>query len=304
MKKWVLIVVGVLFFAVLLLYVLIPSTLTVARIGGLRCRSVSAWRFVSDEARWGAWWPDGAARRDFYIQRLSYHVVHIGIRDPRGELSSTLSLLPVGSQDSSLLQWNAQLHCGWSPVDRIRQYLRASRLKDVMDRVLLQASVFSEKRENLYGVDIRVGTLPDTLLIATRMEMMGVPTTKDIYAQLDKLSHYAAEKHSRPTNYPMANFSPDESRPGVYKLLTAIPVDARLEGGGDLFFMRLIPWKYLIGDVKGGPAAVAVAFSGMETYIRDYQITVMATPFQMLVTDRRQEPDSTRWVTRIYYPIF
>ncbi|HVU94899.1 MAG TPA: GyrI-like domain-containing protein [Puia sp.] len=304
MKKWVFVVAGVLLVAVVLIDVFIPSTLTVSRVELLKCRAVAAWPFLSEGSRWEGWWPDSATRKDFHIQRLSYHVVHIGIRDPRGELSSQLRLLPVGIQDSTLLQWETQLHCGWSPLDRIRQYRRAAGLKNVMDRVLAKAGSFLSKKENLYGVGIKIEMLPDTLLIATRMEKNGLPTTEDIYAQIAKLSRYVSAMHSKATNHPMVNIAPEEGHPGRYKLLAAVPVDTRLENKGDLFFMRLIPWRYLACEVKGGPGTVDMAFRSMDKFIRDYQLTVMAIPFQMLVTDRRAEPDSTRWVTRIYYPIF
>jgi len=67
--------------------------------------------------------------------------------------------------------------------------------------------------------------------------------------------------------------------------------------------MRLVPGKYLTTEVTGGPGSVAAALSGLKDYIRDYQRTIMAIPFQSLVTDRMQVTDTTRWVTRIYYPI-
>jgi hypothetical protein len=85
--------------------------------------------------------------------------------------------------------------------------------------------------------------------------------------------------------------------------MVAIPVGSRMMSEGDFLFSRLVPGKFLFTEVKGGPAAVDRALSGIKDYIRDYQRTVMAVPFQSLVTDRMQEPDSTRWVTRIYYPV-
>jgi hypothetical protein len=304
MKKWVFVVAGVLLVTVVLIEVFIPSSLTVSRIEPLRCRAASVWPFLSDEARWGGWWPDSVSRADFHIQRLSYQAVDISIRRGVQEFDSRLTLFSLGNQDSSVMQWVTQLHCGWDPIDRVRQYFRATRLKEDMDRVLALASLFAEKKENLYGLDIRVGTLRDTLLITTRMEKMGMPTNEDIYAQTGKLWNYISEMHCHPTNSPMVNIATDTGRPGRYKMMVAMPVDCRLEDRGGLFFKRLIPGKYLIGEVRGGAGSVDRAFKNMDAYIRDYQLTVMAIPFQMLVTDRRQEPDSARWVTRIYYPIF
>jgi hypothetical protein len=41
----------------------------------------------------------------------------------------------------------------------------------------------------------------------------------------------------------------------------------------------------------------------MNNYISDYGRTIVAIPFASLITDRRLEPDSAKWVTRIYWPL-
>ena len=303
MKKWILVFFGVLAAAVLLIEIFIPPTLTITRVVPARCRAEAAFPFLSDEARWKRWWPDSVVRGDFHIQRLAYLSMDIAIRDGQQVLGSRMSLLPMGNQDSLLLHWETQIHCGWSPVDRLRQYRRAGRLAEVMDGILGQAGEFLGKKENLYGVPIGEGSTRDTLLIATRVEKTGLPTNEDIYAQMGRLLRYIGEAHTQQAGYPMVNFTPIEDRPGAYRLMVAIPVASRMESKGDLVFMRLIPGKYLITEVTGGPGTVAMALAGLKDYIRDYQRTVMAIPFQSLVTDRMQVTDTTRWVTRIYYPV-
>jgi len=303
MKKWILLSICVLAAGILCVEVFIPSTLTISRVVPMQCRAVAAFPFLSDEGRWERWWPDSRLRKDFHIQRLSYQSVDIAIRDGQELLDSRMNLLPVGIQDSSLLHWETQLHCGWSPVDRIKQYQQAGRLTERMDGILGQASAFLGKKENLYGVRIGEGSTRDTLLIAVRTEKMGLPTNEDIYVQIGRLMRYITETHTQQAGYPMVNFSAIEDRPGAYRLMVAIPVAGRMESRGDLVFMRLVPGKYLTTEVTGGPGSVAAALSGLKDYIRDYQRTIMAIPFQSLVTDRMQVTDTTRWVTRIYYPI-
>jgi hypothetical protein len=38
--------------------------------------------------------------------------------------------------------------------------------------------------------------------------------------------------------------------------------------------------------------------------MQDYGKSVVAIPFQYLVTDRLAEKDSSKWVTKIYQPIY
>jgi len=90
---------------------------------------------------------------------------------------------------------------------------------------------------------------------------------------------------------------------GTGTVSLAIPVSGVIGGKGDISFTRLVPGRYLITDVKGGPATVDRALGALKDYIRDHQRTVMAIPFQSLITNRMQEPDSSKWVTKIYYPV-
>ena len=73
---------------------------------------------------------------------------------------------------------------------------------------------------------------------------------------------------------------------------------------GGIFSRKLVRGHYLETDVHGGSGAVNSALDRMNNYISDYGRTVMAIPFFSLMTDRSKEPDTTKWVTRIYYPIY
>jgi hypothetical protein len=59
----------------------------------------------------------------------------------------------------------------------------------------------------------------------------------------------------------------------------------------------------LRAEVKGGNATVEEALHQMKIFISDYQKTAMAIPFESLVTDRSKEPDTSKWITRIYTPV-
>ena len=303
MKKWIIGSFCVLAAMVLFIELFIPSTLVVSSVEMTRCKAAAAFPFLSDEGQWKRWWPDSSQRAGFHIQRLSYQAVDIGIRNGGQTLDSKMNLLPAGSPDSSYLHWETQIHCGWSPADRVSNYFRARGLKREMDGILGQAGLFLDKSENVYGIRIWEGSTRDTLLIGIRAVQVGIPTDQDIYAKVTRLKQYVAEMHSRQTGDPMVNVLPMEDRRGTYRLMVALPVGNRIEGKADVEFMRLIPGKYLITEVRGGPGTVDKALSALKDYIRDYQRTVMAIPFQVMVTDRMQVADSAQWVTRIYYPV-
>ena len=303
MKKWMLLSLSMVVISCFCVDFFIPSSISVSRLVPARCKAVAAFPFLSDEMKWGVWWPGRLSRAAFHVRQLSYQSVGITIGRGRDALDSRLNLLSVGGQDSLLLDWETQLHSGWNPIDRVRTFRQARQLSGQLDEILLAASSFLGKRENLYGIPIGEGSTTDTLLIASRAIKTGPPANEDIYALVSKLGRYVREMGSRQTGYPMVNVMPSVDKPGDFQMMVAMPVANVLPGKGDIFFMRLIPGRYLITEVTGGATTVDRALSGLRDYIRDHERTVMAIPFQSLVTDRMSEPDSARWVTRIYYPV-
>ena len=252
----------------------------------------------------------------FRLTRLSYGFVDVRIGDAGGAdgfgagradgrgYESRLSIIPLGSLDSIYLRWECSVPAGMNPVRRVRQYLAAREIGRNMSELLGRLSAFLGKEENVYGVEIREGSTTDSSLVATKSVFPGYPSTDDIYGLLHKVRDYLEQGGAKQTGYPMMNVTPLNTKKDSFRVMVAIPVDKRLPGKGDIYFMRLIPGRYLIGDVKGGKYAVDRALNGFREYILDHQRTVMAIPFESLITDRSRETDSSRWETRIYYPIF
>ena len=66
---------------------------------------------------------------------------------------------------------------------------------------------------------------------------------------------------------------------------------------------RVVTEKVLATHIKGGTYKIYHALGQMQTYLNDYHLFSPAIPFQSLVTNRLSEPDSSKWITNIYYPL-
>ena len=90
-----------------------------------------------------------------------------------------------------------------------------------------------------------------------------------------------------------------------YQIMVAIPINKSLKSEGDIFIRRMLyNGNLLMTEVRGGRNTINNALVQLTNYVRDHQYTSPAIPYESPVTDRIAEPDTTRWVTRIYYPIF
>jgi hypothetical protein len=292
-------------------YVFIPSHLAVVSIVPMKCNVNSAGRVLNDTAAWSRWWPSGQAR--YRVARRLRRGAEVVIDDGDGRAadegsgddhdSSLLSVFPLVRDDSSYLQWQLNLDGGAGPIGRIGRYREARKLKDEMGIILDSLRSYLEVESHIYGMDISEGTTKDSFLVMTGGKAEMFPNTATIYGEVGKLKTYLADHNGRVTGYPMVNVSPSEG--GGYELRVALPTDKLFpEVGGKVYGRRLIKGKYLEADVRGGDTSVLLALQRMKEYIEDHGRTVMAIPFQSLVTDRSKEGDTSRWVTRLYYPIY
>jgi hypothetical protein len=127
------------------------------------------------------------------------------------------------------------------------------------------------------------------------------PSTGDIYSLVKKLQRFILLHHGLVTGSPMVNIM---EKGGKFELRVAIPTNQPVSENDSITNRTLPGNKFLEAEVKGGDATVNEAMAQMNNYISDYHRTVMGIPFLSLETDRSAEPDSTKWMTRICYPIF
>ena len=315
MKRWITWLLTVLLLLTAAVYIIIPGTLVISEITVIACPKNAAGRMLLDESKWRQWWPSHlsndtslpALENTFHYNGRSYRImqmftdrVNILITSHSGSYNSAFYLLPYNN-NSVTLHWECRFATAYNPLKRIRQYREATYIKDNMASVFNSLKAFLEKTENVYGFPIHEIISKDSTLIATRHVTKAYPSTREIYDMVDTMKRYIAEHGAIETNYPMLRVT--QLNDSSYQTMIAISTSKRLAGNGFIFFQRFVPWKTLAGTVKGGVHTVEQAFDQMNIFVEDHQRTSMAVPFQSLVTDRRTEPDTLKWVTIIYQPV-
>jgi hypothetical protein len=154
----------------------------------------------------------------------------------------------------------------------------------------------------VYGYAIQRTSVTDTLLVATKSILPAYPTTPDVYRLLNTLNNYIGSQGAKQTGAPIMNTTRLDDH--QFQLMVAIPTNRPLPGNKDIFFRKMVAGAFMAADVKGGDYSVVHALQQMQLYFDDYKRTAMAIPFAALITDRIREPDTSRWVTRIYAPVY
>jgi hypothetical protein len=117
------------------------------------------------------------------------------------------------------------------------------------------------------------------------------------------LRKYIAQNNAIEKNSPMLNVLKFDS--SHYEAMTAIPVDRALTPTNEFAPKFLLKGGNILEvQVQGGPTTIENGLKELENYRSDYRFTSPAIPYQLLVTDRMKEADTTKWITRLYYPVF
>jgi hypothetical protein len=283
MKKWLLIF-GTTVIAVGLYFILFFPT-TLSRTTMAHRGLAGAGRAFQHVTQWDAWWPkrEGCS---YQVKGVYYNEVRLDLSCAgKGRINGAIKLAPLNG-DSVLVVWEGSGPGRWAAE---------------VDTILGSFKAYVEDAKRLYGADFIRTMSNDSTLVTMTSFTAAYPSVGEVYARIDTLRSFAASHGAMAIDSPWLNVAKIED--GQFKWTVAIPVNKWIEKKGRVIPRRFVPYKNLEGEVRGGVFTVERAMEQMQLFKFDYNIQIMGLPFQCLMTDRRLEPDTTKWVTKVCAPI-
>jgi hypothetical protein len=313
MRKLLLFLGGLIILSLVFVYAFIPEKLTISSASSFNANREGVYRFLINDSNWKKWWPGTTSESnkeafvlrykgyDFQIEQIFYDVIQLKLRDNKDSFGCLLKVVPY-SIDSIGVELSSELNIGSNPFSRISGYFRAKKIKHAVDEIVFSLQKYTSDLKNIYGISITKEKVQYQHLISAKQSFSHYPTTEDVYAIVGKLRNYINKWVAKELFSPMLNIKRTDST--IYIAQVGIPVDKELPEEDNITSKWMMKGgNILAGDVRGGTKQIDEATKQFEIYIRDYQRSIIAIPFQMLITDRTKEPDSTKWITRIYYPV-
>lgn len=310
MKWLVIILAGLIVSSVAFVYLIIPDTIQLTEIIKVYGNEKAGNRTLMNESEWKKWWTSYSLNKSnqslfrynnykYKLRNKDFEGAEMEITKDKRVHSSILRILPLKS-DSSIIEWRLTIKNSSNPVSRIANYMEARRIKENMKEILKSLISFLENTGKVYGLKIENQTVRDTLLISTKTFTKDYPSMQSIYKSIESLRTFIESMKAKETNYPMLHV---EKTPNGYTTMVALPVNKQLESKGQYVFKRMVPGNILVAQVQGGVLRVQEASEQMENFVKDYEFISPAIPFEALITDRIKEKDTSKWITRIYYPV-
>jgi hypothetical protein len=289
-------------------YFFIPNTITIKKQLPVSTPASAFERAFFNLQTWRRWWPGDTANQQlsyngnrYSIREQKHHSLVVTVSNQDDSLRSELVFIPLQS-DSIVVTWLGAVNTGLQPFARWQKRNWARETAADMEVLLQKMQFYFANKKQLYGLTISETAVVDSNLISTAVRLHHYPTPNDIYTLVDKLQAHIQKNSGRQTGLPMLNITANAD--SSYLARVALPVDQKLPDAGDIQYRWMLGGgNILVTEVKGGPYRIEQAFTEMQKYLEDHRRLAPAIPFQSLVTDRRAEPDTAKWVTRLYWPV-
>jgi hypothetical protein len=291
-------------------FLFIPSSITVSGYKIINVPSSSAGRLFERGADFKKWWPGEIINNsNFSYQNIDYkiknsNILGITISAEIGELVfvGTITSIPI-NKDSSAFQLQYQpIATSLNPIKRIQYYFKALIIKKQLTSIITSLKDYAANTKNIYGLDIYATKVEDSSLISVKRAFDNYPNIKDIDGLINQLKQFATNNGGIIKNYPMLNIHINDDK--KYEAMVAIPLLRDIAVKGDVTIKKMILGNILQAKITGGNAAINNGLNTLKDYAKDYGKVSPAIPFQLMITDRNKEPDTTKWVTLVKYPIF
>jgi hypothetical protein len=287
-------------------YIFIPSKIKIKAAAEGSMNFIAASRHLTNTDTWNKWWP---GPKEFYYNRAGFRLDKIKLNTFELEmfyktdsLKNLVQLVPLADNNSGFT-WECELESSKNPFTRWMQYFNARGIKKIVNALTDSLRNYMDKPENVYGFSVKEIKVTDSVLISTRSTFDHYPDEKEVDNMIQLLRKYISSQKAVEKNYPMLNVHFNGTN--KYETMVAIATERLLPAIGN-FSPKLVlkGGNVLEAEFTGGPAGIKKAFEEFENYRLENGFSSPAIPYQLLITDRLKENDTTKWITKIYYPVF
>lgn len=307
MKKWILVVCFFMLVLAVSFYILIPTQNFNNQIT-VNCTESAIIRKIADQKKW-LWWPGNKINDSIYsfkdynykIEKILLNGINTTVFNDKDSVKGFLQLTYYGN-DSTQFQWIAEYFFSANPFKRFVQYFQFKKVINNVAFLLADIKKYFDKPENIYGMKIVKQKVTESSMISLKNTFQHYPSTQEIYKMIELLKEYIQKEGGKESNFPMLHVQKED--PMIYETMVAIPTKSDLPSSGKFLLKKMVLGNILMAEVKGGIYTVIKMEDELTNYVNDYKKLSPAIPFQSLVTDRLLETDTTKWITKLYYPIF
>lgn len=296
-RKWLIGISLIILATIISIIVFIPKTIRLHQTTFIRVNQRAFFRTITDKTKWVEWWPG----KQFTLLNQREYSTTVSMKNGNDTLLTEMTYVPW-STDSVLISWEGTSNASTGIWSKLENYNRISNYRTDMKLALVKLDSFYASEENIYSMKINKQHVVDSTLIATSQIAYSYPGIPLLDLMIRRLKEYAVVHQTSVTGFPMLNIMTKDSV--HYLVRVALPVGNKLKDSANIMYRAMLGGgNILITEVHGGQYSINKAFTEMENYISDHKRIAPAIPFQSLVTDRSLVEDTSKWITKVFFPV-
>lgn len=291
---------------VLLILLIIPFKRQKKYEVKVACATDAVTRLMANTKEWHKWWPgrmlsDSSyelANNNYQIQTVLLNGFYAVSEDKKTAIE--VQFIPDLDNHTKFTVFATQVYSS-NPLKRIQQ-LFSNSVQQSGKKMMLTIEAFFNSTQNVYGFNIEKTKVQLLNWMSAKKIFTQEPSTTEVYTVIEGLNNYILSQSGQVIGEPIMHIRMLDNN--QFELMTALPVTQPVKPSEQYSIKQMVPGFMLIGQVKGGPSTVKAAAASLENYVRDYRKQSPAIPFQTLITDRRNEADTIKWITQLNFPVF
>lgn len=307
MKKGLYLVIGMLL-VLFALPLLIPRIQEKTISLPVACPPNAIGRFITSAEKWESWWPGKRISGDsiWQIEEKQFRITQRLLNGFQAmsedqTVAIDLQFHPAVSNES-IFTIRTTYALPFHPVYRLWALFIKSKAEAISEALQKSCHAFFSQPLKVYGIDIRKGKVKYFSWISTKEKFDHSPSAEELYRTIEALTSFVDDNKGKILDKPIMHVYQETNE--SFELMVAVPTDRDLPSKGRFQLKNMILGSLLQAEVEGGPASVGRAINELENYVKDHRLVSPAIPFETLITDRRKETDTTKWVSIVNYPIF
>lgn len=239
---------------------------------------------------------------NYTITKILFNGFHLIISKKNDSLQGIVYFESIKEPSKSILYFSTIEKQNNGLLERYKSANRIKKFENAISVFMNTIEEYFNSQQKIYGFDVKMERTTDFNLLVYKQELKQEPTVQEIYKAVEKIDTYIKSKNGEIKNPPMLNIF--EDAPQVYYVMVAIPTKKAITGTSEIVYKQLVEGNILTAEIKGGPFTIKQAEKEMRNYVQDNKKVSPAIPYQSLITNRLSETDTTKWVTKLYYPVF
>jgi len=329
--KTVLIVLGAVIVLMIIISFFLPSTVRVERSIVIKSPACIPFDQVNNFHNWDAWSPwnkidtamkktyEGAESGDGAIFKWDSKNKNVGtgsmqitkaVKESLIEMKLNFGNEPSSEsgfrfedmKDSVKVSWYIVTHLGWNPIARYFGLAMGKMIIPDFDKGLKDLKAISETKPCCMKYKIEETTVKTFMFLSIR----DTCTTKTIGPKmgrfLGEIMAYMGKNGLKQASPPITIYHKYEEN--IFDVEMGIPIDKTINiKDKKIKFTEYKGGKALVAQYYGPYEKIGDAHKMMMHHIDEHGLKVNGACWEEYVTDPSTEKDSSKWLTKIYYPI-